>query len=143
MRARSAVGVALVAAALLLPTSATSGRQKPYVLTALANIGTVYWRYDCAHYRQPEWSLGLRWDGDASTLVTYRAGHLARHRWLPKRTFWFPFRKNVLQSLAFVQAIEPGTLRARVTVDWRHDHGGDACQSYFPPRLTVQIYPRG
>jgi hypothetical protein len=129
---------AVTAALALIPACAASGRQKPYVLTALANIGTVYWRYDCVHFDSPEWSLGVRFQGEATTSVTYRAGRLTRRRTLPGRLIWFRFRPDRSQSLSFVQAIEPGTLRARVLVNFsRRD-----CQSYFPPRLSVQLYPR-
>jgi hypothetical protein len=123
---------------LLLPGSAASGRQHPYVLTAIANVGTVYWRYDCVHYRSPEWSLGIRFGGEATTRVTYRAGRLTLRRTLPARLIWFPFRRDRSQRLSFVQAIEPRTLRARVLATFAR---GD-CQSYFPPRLSVQLYPR-
>ena len=132
---------AVVCAVTLLPGSAASGRQKPYVLTALADIGTVYWRYDCVHYRKPEWSLGIRiFPITATTGVTFRAGKLTMRR-TPRiqpgqPTVWFPFRRERQQSLSFVQAIEPGTLRAHVLAKF----GG--CQSYFPPRLSVQLYPR-
>ena len=37
---------ATAAVVVLLPSSAASGRQLPQVLTAVADIGTVYWRYD-------------------------------------------------------------------------------------------------
>jgi hypothetical protein len=141
VRAAIALGVAIVAV-VLLPGSAASGRQKPYVLTALADIGTVYWRYDCVHYRSPEWSLGIRvFPTTATTVVTYRAGKLTMRR--PaiqpgEHTVWFPFRRERSQSLSFVQATEPGTLRGRVLARFRID----ACQSYFPPRLSVELYPR-
>jgi len=129
---------AIVAAVVLLPGSASSGRQKPYVLTAVADIGTVYWRYDCVHFSGPEWSLGIRFRGEATTRVSYRAGRLTRRRTLPGNLIWFRFRRDRTQSLSFVQAIEPGTLRARVLAKFnRRD-----CQSYFPPRLSVQLYPR-
>ena len=131
-----AVGVSL---ALFLAGPAAGGRQRPYVLTAVANIGTVYWRYDCVHYRSPEWSLGIGSSGRATTWVTFRAGRIVRRRTLPAHTVWFPFRRNRVQSLSFVQATEPGTLRARLTVDWR---GGSHCESYFPPGLTLQLFPR-
>ena len=141
MRAAVLIAALAGAAVLLLPAPATGGRQKAYVLTAIANVGTVCWRYDCVHYEAPEWSLGIRWDDSATTTVRYRAGRIVRRRTLPSRgTLWFPFRKNVLQSLDFVQAIEPGTLRARVTVDWR---GGRHCEPYFPPRVSMRLYPRG
>ena len=141
MRAVLVLGAVLVAVALL-PGSAASGRQKPYVLTAVADIGTVYWRYDCVHYRTSEWSLGVHvFQTTATTNVTFRAGNLTMHR--PaiqpgERTLWFPFRRERRQSLSFVQATEPGTLRARVLARFSRSN----CQSYFPPRLSVQLYPR-
>ena len=109
------------------------------MLTALADIGTVYWRYDCVHYRAPEWSLGVRiFSTSATTGVTLRAGRFTRSRTAqpgyPK--IWFPFRREPRQRLSFVQGTEAGTLRATV----RATFGG--CRSYFPPRLSVELYPR-
>ena len=132
---------AVFAVVALLPGSAASGRQKSYVLTALADIGTVYWRYDCVHYRSSEWSLGVRvFPTTATTVVTYRAGRFRRRRTLQPGypTTWFPFRKEQKQSLSFVQATEPGTLRGHVLASFRRS----GCQSYFPPRLSVELYPR-
>jgi hypothetical protein len=131
--------VAVAAAMLLLPSSAASGRQKPYVLTALADIGTVYWRYDFVHYRTPRWSLGVRIFYTATTRVDYRAGKLRQHRTLqPRQLRWFPFSSSRAQSLSLVQATEPGTLRAAVVVRFsRHNF-----QSYLPPRFGVEEYPR-
>ena len=128
--------------ALGLPSAATSGRQKAYVLTAVANVGTVYWRFDCVHYRSPEWSLGVGFNGAATTRFTYHAGGLVRRRTLnpPAHRVWFPFRRDRVQTLSFVQMIEPGTLRAGVRVDWR---AGTHCESYLPPRVSMQLYPRG
>ena len=127
---------------LLLPSAATGGRQKPYVLTAIAAVGTVYWRYDCVHYKQPEWSLGVRvFRTEATTGATFHAGQLTMHRRLiqpGEPTVWFPFRRERRQRLSLVQSTEPGTLRARVTVNWRGNH----CESYFPPRVSMQLYPR-
>ena len=72
---------AVIAAVVVLPGLAARGRQKAYVLTALADIGTVYWRYDYVHYRRNEWSLGFRVFRDsATTEVTYRDGRLTRRR---------------------------------------------------------------
>ena len=124
---------------MILPSSAESGRQKPYVLAAVADIGTVYWRYDFVHYRTPRWSLGVRLFDTATTGVTYRAGKLRQPRTLqPRQLHWFPFSSSHAQSLSFVQSIEPGRLRATVAVRFsRHNS-----QSYFPPRFTVQLYPR-
>jgi hypothetical protein len=130
----------ITGAGVLLPSSAAVGRQKPYVLTALADIGTVYWRYDCVHFRSPEWSLGVRLFDTATTTLTYRAGTFKRHVTLQPEgpTVWFRFRPEPRRSLSFVQATEPGTLRASVLVNFsRRD-----CQSYVPPRLSAQLYPR-
>ena len=136
-------GAILLAAAavLLLPGSAAGGRQKPYVLTALADIGTVYWRYDCVHYRAPEWSLGVRVFRDtATTTVTYRDGGLTRRRTAQPDgpSVWFPFRRERSQRLSLVQLTEPGTLRGHVLARF----GPRDCEPYFPPRLSVQLYPR-
>ena len=132
--------VAVVAVAVL-PSSAASGRQRPYVLTALADIGTVYWRYDCVHYKAPEWSLGVRVFRDtATTGVTYRAGRFTRRRTLQPGdpTTWFPFRRERQQTLSLVQATDPGTVRGHVRATFKRRD----CQSYFTPRLSVELYPR-
>jgi len=139
---RSAIFLAAViaGAVVLLPSSAASGRQKPYVLAAVADIGTVYWRYDCVHFPSPEWSLGVQLFDTATTTVTYRAGVLKRHRTLQpgEPISWFRFRPALRQSLSLVQATEPGTLRAHVLAKFKRRD----CQSYSPPRLSVQLFPR-
>jgi hypothetical protein len=140
VRAAILLGAVIASAVVLLPSSAATGRQKPHVLTALPDIGTVYWRYDCVHFRTPEWSLGVRMFETATTTVTYRLGGLTRRVTLQpgEPTVWFRFRPERRRSLSFVEAIEPGTLRASVRVTF----GSHDCQSYFPPRLSVQLYPR-
>jgi len=131
--------VAAITAVALLPGSAASGRQKPYVLTALADTGTVYWRYDFVHYRTPRWSLGVRLFNTATTDVVFRDGTLRLRRALqPRQLRWFPFSAGRRQRLSLVQAAEPGTLRATVVVRFTRRN----FQSYFPPRFTVQLYPR-
>jgi hypothetical protein len=138
---KAAFFLGTVAAVVLLPSFAAAGRQKPSVLTAVASVGTIYWRYDCVHYRAPEWSLGIRVFRDSATTgVTYRDGGLTRRRTAQPDgpTVWFPFRREHRQSLSFVQATEVGTLRARVLAKFSRGN----CQSYSPPRLSVQLYPR-
>jgi hypothetical protein len=139
---RAAILAGAVSAVLmLLPSSASSGRQKPYVLTALADVGTVYWRYDCVHYRAPEVSLGVRvFDDSATTLVTFRAGRLRRDNTLQPggRVTWFPFRRSQRQLLAFVQRTEPRTLHASVHV-WPSGSRSGNCQPYLPPRFTATV----
>ena len=125
---------------MLFPGSAASGRQKPYVLTAVADIGTVYWRYDCVHFPSPEWSLGVQLFDTATTSVTYRAGSVKQHRTLQPgdAVSWFRFRPQLRQQLSLVQATEPGTLRGHVLATFKRRD----CQSYSPPRLSVQLHPR-
>jgi hypothetical protein len=139
VRARILLGA--VVAVAFLPGSASGGRQKPYVLTALADIGTVYWRYDCVHYRAPEWSLGVRLFRDSATTgVTYRAGTLKRHGALQPGdpTRWFPFRKDLRQHLSLVQGTEPRTLYATVSVRFGGTHLAN-CRPYAPPRVTTTL----
>jgi hypothetical protein len=139
-----AIAVAVIAL-LFVASTATAGKQKSFVLTALADIGTVYWRYDCVHYRTPRVSLGVQWSGEATTGVTFSAGALMRRRSLPAGRLWFPFSSDRFQSLSFVQATEPRTLYARVKIDLGRrgsNHGYNHCQSYFPPRLSVELYAR-
>lgn len=54
------------------------------------------------------------------------------------RVKWFPSRRDRLERLSFVQATEPGTLHAVVTARFSARN----YQSYFPPRVTLQLYPR-
>ena len=76
----------------------------------------------------------------ATTTVRFRAGDLSRLRTLQpgNPVMWFPFRREQQQRISFVQRTEPGTVRALVLAKF----GRRDCQSYFPPRLTVQLYPR-
>jgi len=142
VRAAILLCAVIAGAVVLLPSSAAVGRQKPYVLTALANIGTVYWRYDCVHFRSPEWSLGIHvFPTTATTSVSRRAGKVIGRRSAVQPgepTVWFSFRPERRQNLSFVQATEPGTLRAHVLAKFSRSD----CQSYFPPRLSVELYPR-
>lgn len=140
MRAAVFLG-AVVAAVLVLPGSAASGRQKSYVLTALAATGTVYWRYDCVHYRAPEVSLGVRVFSDsATTAVAFRAGRFRRTNTLQPGggVTWFPFRRNQRQRLALVQRTEPRTLHASVNVRLSRSQSAN-CQPYMPPRFTATV----
>lgn len=140
MRA-TVVLAALASTLVLLPGSAASGRQKPYVLTALADIGTVYWRYDCVHYRKPEWSLGVRLFRDAATTtVALRVGTLRQHRTRNPGdpTAWFPFRAEKRQRLSLAQGTEPRTLYAQVNVRFGGTHLAN-CWPYSPPHMTTTL----
>jgi hypothetical protein len=138
--------VAVIAGVALLPGSAASGQQRPYVLTALADIGTVYWRYDCVHYRQPEWSLGIHiFQNAASAGATFRAGKLTVRR--PtiqpgEPTIWFPFRKERVQRMTAAAGGEAETVYARVKVTFGEAHSLANCWSYAPPRVDASLYGR-
>jgi hypothetical protein len=141
MRRRTSVGAAVLMAAVLLavPAATAGSKTKPYVLTALADVGTVYWRYDCVHARTPRWSLGIRvWRTTATTGVVFRTGKLTVRRTLQPGgpTGWFPFRADPLQSLTASQMTEPRTLHALVMVDFRHA----GCFVYEPPRFSAKLY---
>ena len=137
---------AAAAAAALLAGSAASGRQKPHVLTALADIGTVYWRYDCVHYRAPEWSLGIHVFQIAATAgVVFRAGKftLRRPTIQPgEPTIWFPFRKERVQRLNATAGGETETVYAHVKVTFGETHSLANCWPYAPPRVQTTLYGR-
>jgi hypothetical protein len=132
--------------ALLLLTGMTSAVARPgppLTLTALADIGNVYWRYDCTP-RQGSWSLGIRIDPkSATTGVVFHSQTLTLRRELqPGQVHWFPFRQSQMQTLRVSQSTEPGVLRAVVAVDFAYRDAIAHCYSYAPPRFTVQEYPR-
>jgi hypothetical protein len=138
----------LIAAALLLLTatpgaSARQASRGPAVLTALADIGTVYWRHSCRLHQPVRYSLGVRIFYTATTRVTFHAGTITGRRTLqPEEMTWFRSSPVRHQTLSFSQATEPGVLRARVLVDWRYKRGIGHCEDYLPPRFTAQLYPR-
>lgn len=143
MKALSAT--AIVAVLVLFGETASAGGRPgpPLTLTALADIGTVLWRYDCTP-RQSSWSLGIRLARQtATTVVTFQSQKLTLQSQLePGQTRWFPFRRSRVQTLRATQGTEPGTLRAIVTVNFGYRHGVAHCYPYTPPRFTVQQYPR-
>ena len=139
---RRAAVAALVLLVLAVP-SANSSRVRPNVLTALASIGTVYWRASCLIGKPQRWSLGIRLFDTATTYVTLRVGHHTVHRTMqPNERTWFGLTTGAVQHLAFIQATEPGTLRGSVSVDFGGQHAHH-CWSYMPPRVSTQLYPRG
>jgi hypothetical protein len=142
MRTWPCLVAAALAVVLVQPGSAFSGKQKPYVLTAIADIGTVYWRYDCVHYRSPEWSLGVRVFADSATTgVTFRAETLRRRHVLQPGdpVFWFPFRRELRQRLSLAQGTEPRTLYGTVKVRFGGTHLAN-CKPYAPPRVVTALW---
>ena len=76
---RTAV-VALVLVVLAVPGANARGVPRGNVLTALASIGTVYWRSACPIGKPQRWSLGVRLFNTATTEVTLRVGQHTAHR---------------------------------------------------------------
>jgi hypothetical protein len=136
---------ALAAAAVLslaLASSGASERQggRTFVLTALADQGTVYWRPCSAE----GWSLGFRHWGPTTTEVTFRAGGMRLHRALQSDgpTVWFPFRRDRVQQLTVESGGEAETIYAHVRVEFDEPHSLANCWIYAPPRLRVTLYGR-
>lgn len=129
-----------VAAAVMLPASAASVGQKPRVLTAIADIGTVYWRDACPRGEPRRWSLGVRLFQEASsTGVTFRAGALVLRRDLnvpDGKTAWFPFRRNGIQQLTLESGGGAGNHDAKVRVNF----GSAGCFPWQTPDITTRTF---
>jgi hypothetical protein len=140
------VRVAAVAALILLlatpSATAESASTQSNVLTALADVGTVYWRFDCTRGEPQRWSLGLRLYDTATTTVIFRSGRRTVRRTMqPGGRRWFRLTTARRQRLEFAQYTEPGELRGSVSVNFGQGPV-DHCESYFPPRFTTQLHPR-
>jgi len=135
-----AVTLAVLGVSAARPSTVQS--RGSFTLTTIADIGTVYWRYDCAG-RSAAGSLGLTVERDsATTEVHFRlSGHSSRTTMQPGQTKWFPFGRGT-EVLSAYQSTEPGTLRAILTVDFAFPHSVPHCYRYAPPRFTLQEYPR-
>lgn len=143
-----AVGLAALAAGLLLRHGASAATPRPgraVVLAALPSIGTVYWRYNCRSRGPTRYSLGIHiWGNTATTQVRFRAGKLVVVRELQPGgpTSWFPYSAKQVQWLAAASGGEEGTVVGAVRIDYSYPSRGPHCFPYAPPRLTVQFYPR-
>jgi hypothetical protein len=136
------LGCLLVAATLLVAGAAPSitraaTKSRPFLLVALPALGTVTWRCDLE--RQSFFALGYRPAPlSATTEVELRtAGHLVSRRTVNSDGVRFPYLSAHTQRLSFVEATEPGTVRAVVTVNFAD--GGTHCVSYMPPVITVRL----
>src|SRR5262249_7452443 len=140
---RRAAVAALVVVVLAVPSANAGSAPQGNVLTALADIGTVYWRSECTIGQPQRWSLGVRLFDTATTAVTLQVGHRTVHRTMQPndRRVWFGLTTAARQHIAFTQSTEPGTLRGSVSVDFGGQHSNH-CRSYMPPRVSTQLYPR-
>ena len=133
---------ALVLLVLAVPSASARPTPQANVLTALADIGTVYWRSDCTRGQPQRWSLGVRLFNTATTgVILRRGGHTARRTMQPNERLWFGLTTTPRQVLSFSQATKPGTLRGSLSVNFGGQRANH-CWSYFPPRVTTQLYPR-
>ncbi len=121
----------------------------PWLLTALPSMGTVTWRCDPARERkrQPALALGINAStASATETVQLRAGGrtILRRTLQPgQANFRLPYLRQQIQQLTFLQATEPGTLRAVVTVNFSpRPISPSHCWVHLPPALTVRVYPR-
>jgi len=139
---RRAAVAALVLLVLAVPSANAKRAPQGTVLTALADIGTVYWRSSCAAGEPQRWSLGVRLFDTATTSVTLKVGHRTVRRTMqPNQLLWFPLTTGASQHLAFTQSTEPGTLRGTVSANFGGQQANH-CWTYFPPRVSTQLYPR-
>jgi hypothetical protein len=117
-------------------------RHQPVVLGVLPEIGTIYWRDDCAGHGAPGQSLGIQiYENGQSGAARFRAGRLVRHRSLQPGypTSWFPCRNSNVQWLAVAAGGENGTVVGVVRANFGYRDGEP---HYSPPRVTVRLYPR-
>jgi hypothetical protein len=130
--------VALLAPAVAgaSPVPTASKGHGPFLLAGLPSLGTVSRWCD----GQPgSYALGFRvFRGSADTGVRLRAGGVTRQVSAhPGHLVRFPFSRARLQRLFLVQATEPRSLRARVTVYFAPKYG--CCEDYFVPRVDIAV----
>jgi hypothetical protein len=135
-------GLALLAASAS-GSSRASGKTTPhgFLLTALAGVGTVYWRSRCAS----EYSLGFHVSSTGTTTgITFRSGHRVLRRTVQPgySTIWSPFRNSRRQWLSTVSGGEAETIYAKVAVRFNEAHSLPNCYAYAPPRVSLTLYGR-
>jgi hypothetical protein len=136
----------LVAALLAFGSSNSDGRataRGPLLLVTLPSLGTVTWSCDAAG--RGAFALGYRASPRYATtdVVLRSSGRIVARRTIqPGERMRLPFLKARSQRLSFVQATEPGTLRASVTVDFGLSATAGYCRDYSPPGLVVHVSAR-
>lgn len=135
-------------AGLVFLASSASGSSSPrsqptshrFVLTALAGVGTVYWRVRCPD----EYSLGVRlFKLTATTELRFRAGRRVLRRTVqPGDSAWFPLLKNTRQLLSTGTGGEAESIYGKVAVLFNEAGSLPNCFSYAPPRMSVTLYGR-
>jgi len=135
--------VALTTALLTLSPPSSSGQPSargPFLLVTLPNFGSITWRCDARGTQALGYRASPRF---ATTDVVLRTqGRIAIRRTVqPGERLRFPFLSASKQTLFFVQAIEPGTLKATVKVDFAAPASVLHCWEYSPPATAVTVWP--
>ena len=108
-------------------------------------MGTISWSCDAHERGYRVYGLvydpaGAAADQEVELLV---GGRVVFHRRVLHELVRFPRLGAAVQTLRLAQAIEPGILRATVTVDFRpRPVSPSHCWPYLPPGLTVNLSPR-
>lgn len=117
---------------------AAEQRRGPFLLVTLPSLGTVTW--SCGGPQDREVALAFRVPvTDATTLVRFAAGHIARAVTLqPGQSTRFPRLAPEQQRVNITQGTEARTLRATVTATFNSTQS--YCFPYFPPRISVAVW---
>jgi hypothetical protein len=137
----AATGLAL--AGVSAASAAQQNVRGPWLLTALPGMGTITWRCDPARNVRglPALGLVLRTSSAMATeTVELRVGakRVVRRVTHPGERFELPYLRSPRQQLSIVQATEPGTLKAVVSVDFSpRPISPSHCFAHLPPALVV------
>ena len=129
----------------LVFAAAGSAERGPWPLALLPGMGTLSWSCDLSAHGYRVYRLSYDASGAAANqdVALSVGGRVVYRRALLHQLVRFPAVDAPVQTLRFAQAIEPGTLRAIVTVDFRpRPVSPSHCWPYLPPRLTVTLLPR-
>ena len=141
----------LLAAAQLTSPVASARRSRvdgrgPWLLTALPGMGTLSWgcRAGWSGYRTYELRFRAAASSATERVTMVAGGHVLLTRVInPGAVVSFPRSDSWRRQVTVTQSTEPGTLRARVTIDFRPGRVSPShCWPWFPPAMTVDLYPR-
>jgi len=130
------------------PTHTTLGRKHgPWPLVSLGQLGSITWKCDARAHGRSRYAVQVRHPISATTFVRVSVGRRTSARRLdPGQVLRYPWSAARWWKLRFRQQIEPGTLHARVTIDFvQRLHGrltNGYCEAYYPPRVMLRMGPR-
>lgn len=134
--------VGIVAGCIVSTSAATARPATPNLLVSLPSLGTVSWRCTAGAGR---YQLAFRpFRNGATTDVRHVvAGRtVARARVDPGESRWLPVA-GLSQRLELDQFTGAGRLRATVTITFLRRPVASHCYRYSPPRLLIEVTPRG